>query len=122
MAAHAGSTSALTCCAWTIPPAATMHEGGMNDQINNIADWRVTLDGNDLTDRLRPRLVSLSLSEKRGDEADQLDIVLDDSDGMLAIPTEGAVLRVQLGRSEERRGGKECVRTCRFRLSADKEK
>src|SRR3546814_4760708 len=69
----------------------------MNDQINNIADWRVTLDGNDLTDRLRPRLVSLSLSEKRGDEADQLDIVLDDSDGMLAIPKEGAVLRVQLG-------------------------
>src|SRR3546814_10890009 len=69
----------------------------MNDQINNIADWRVTLDGNDLTDRLRPRLVSLSLSEKRGDEADQLDTVLDDSDGMLAIPKEGAVLRVQLG-------------------------
>ncbi|WP_083951153.1 contractile injection system protein, VgrG/Pvc8 family [Sphingobium abikonense] len=69
----------------------------MTDRINNMADWRVTLDGADLTDRLRPRLVSLTLSEKRGDEADQLDIVLTDHDGALAIPKEGAVLRVQLG-------------------------
>src|SRR3546814_20571934 len=76
----------------------------MNDQINNIADWRVTLDGNDLTDRLRPRLVSLSLSEKRGDEAAQLDIVLDDSDGMLAIPKEGDGLRVHLGWKQGRDG------------------
>ena len=69
----------------------------MSEKINNIADWRVTLDGKDLSDRLRPRLVSLSLSEKRGDEADQLDIVLNDTDGMLGIPKEGAVLKVQLG-------------------------
>ena len=69
----------------------------MTEKVANIADWRVTLDGKDLSDRLRPRLVSLSLSEKRGDEADQLDIVLSDADGMLAIPKEGAVLKVQLG-------------------------
>ena len=69
----------------------------MSEQISNIADWRVTLDGKDMSDRLRPRLVSLSLSEKRGDEADQLDIVLSDTDGMLGIPKEGAVLAVQLG-------------------------
>lgn len=69
----------------------------MTRAINNIADWRVLLDGVDLSDHLRPRLVSLSLSEKRGDEADQLDIVLSDADGRLAIPQEGAVLQVQLG-------------------------
>ncbi|MEJ7933641.1 contractile injection system protein, VgrG/Pvc8 family [Sphingobium sp. AN558] len=69
----------------------------MSDRINNIADWRVTLDGKDLTDRIRPRLIGLSLSEKRGDEADQLDITLDDGDGLLAIPKEGAVLRLALG-------------------------
>ncbi|MFC0206417.1 contractile injection system protein, VgrG/Pvc8 family [Novosphingobium soli] len=65
--------------------------------VNNIADWRITLDGVDLSDRIRPRFVSLTLSEKRGDEADQLNIVLSDHDGMLAIPPEGAVLRVHLG-------------------------
>ena len=69
----------------------------MSAAVNNIADWRVTLDGVDLSDRMRPRLVSLSLSEKRGDEADQLDIVLTDTDGLLAIPPEGAVLKLQLG-------------------------
>jgi phage protein D len=69
----------------------------MTYAVNNIADWRVTMEGVDLSDRIRPRLVSLTLSEKRGDEADQLDIVLSDHDGMLAIPPEGAVLRLQLG-------------------------
>lgn len=69
----------------------------MTYAVNNIADWRVTMDGVDLSDRIRPRLISLTLSEKRGDEADQLDIVLSDHDGMLAIPPEGAVLRLQLG-------------------------
>jgi len=69
----------------------------MTEAINNVPDWRITLDGQDLTSRMRPRLVSLSLSEKRGDEADQLDIVLSDTDGLLAIPPEGAVLHLQLG-------------------------
>lgn len=69
----------------------------MVDRVANIPDFRVTLDGRDLTGLMRPRLVSLSLSEKRGDEADQLDIVLDDTDGGLAIPPEGATLRIALG-------------------------
>jgi phage protein D len=69
----------------------------MTGPINNIADWRVLLDGTDMSDRMRPRLISLTLSEKRGEEADQLDIVLSDADGMLAIPKEGAVLQVQFG-------------------------
>ncbi|MDQ0250949.1 phage protein D [Sphingomonas kyeonggiensis] len=75
------------------------------------ADFRLTLAGSDLagdifaaaaelvdiTDKVRPRLVSLRLTSKRGGEADQLDLVLDDSDGMLAIPPSGAVIRLQLG-------------------------
>jgi uncharacterized protein len=65
--------------------------------INNIPDFRVTLAGRDLTGAIRPRLVSLSISEKRGDEADQLDLVLDDSDGRLALPRTGAIVHVQLG-------------------------
>ncbi|WP_333701194.1 contractile injection system protein, VgrG/Pvc8 family [Sphingobium yanoikuyae] len=69
----------------------------MTDRIANIPDFRVTLGDTDLTGKMRPRLVSLTLSEKRGDEADQLDIVLDDSDGGLAIPPEGATLRLALG-------------------------
>lgn len=60
-------------------------------------DFALTLDGQDLTARVRPRLISLTLTDKRDGEADQLDIVLDDSDGRLALPREGAELTLQLG-------------------------
>lgn len=69
----------------------------MSEYRHNMPDWRVTLEGTDLTGKLRPRLVSLSLSEKRDDEADQLDIVLEDTDGGLALPRPGAVLTLALG-------------------------
>ncbi len=59
--------------------------------------WRVTLDGQDLTERLAPRLISLSLSESRGDEADQLDLVIRDNDGRTALPRRGVALEVALG-------------------------
>lgn len=74
----------------------------MSERISNIADFRVMLDGKDLSDKLRPRIVSLTISEKRGDEADQLDIVLSDTDGKLAIPSEGAVLTVEIGWAQGR--------------------
>ena len=79
--------------------------------MNNVADFRLTMGGTDMrgtlfdeaaklldiTAKVRPRLVSLNLSEKRGEEADQLDIVLDDSDGNLDLPPTGATLELQLG-------------------------
>jgi len=42
-------------------------------------------------------LVSVRLSEQDGEEADQLEIVLEDSRGAIAIPPEGAVLHLWLG-------------------------
>jgi hypothetical protein len=77
----------------------------------NIPDFRLTMAGQDLrgaifdaaaelldiTAKVRPRLLSLTLTEKRGDEADQLELTLDDSDGLLEMPKPGAVLRLQLG-------------------------
>ena len=60
-------------------------------------DWKVTLDGVDLSAKLRPYLISLRVSERRGGEADQLDIELDDSGQTLDIPKAGAVLDLSLG-------------------------
>jgi phage protein D len=62
-----------------------------------VPDFRVLLGQQDLSPRIRPRLISLRLVERRGGEADQLDIVLDDSDGRLMLPPEGAELTLQLG-------------------------
>jgi uncharacterized protein len=63
-------------------------------------DWKVTLDGVDLSAKLRPYLISLRVSERRGGEADQLDLVLDDSGDSgrrLDIPKSGALLSIALG-------------------------
>ncbi|MBR8055654.1 phage late control D family protein [Burkholderia vietnamiensis] len=59
--------------------------------------YQITLNGKDLTSKFEPRLVSLSLDESRSDEADTLMLVLDDSDGKLALPKRGEVVRVSFG-------------------------
>ena len=63
--------------------------------------YRITLDGTDITPRINGRLISLTLREQRGLEADQLDITLADHDGQLAIPPRGAELQVAFGWQEE---------------------
>ncbi|MGF7149421.1 hypothetical protein FHS96_003072 [Sphingomonas zeicaulis] len=72
------------------------------EAINNIAAFSVTLDGRDLTDRIAPRLLSLSLSEKRGGEADTLELVVHDHDGAMAIPKTGARISVAIGWAQGR--------------------
>ncbi|MBH9536916.1 contractile injection system protein, VgrG/Pvc8 family [Novosphingopyxis sp. YJ-S2-01] len=83
---------------------------------SNIADYRLSLEGRDLglgaptgisvfgidfgkllMDRIGPRLIGLQLTEKRGGEADQLDITIHDHDGQMEIPKAGAVLSLALG-------------------------
>lgn len=66
-----------------------------------IPAWRVILGGEDLTDRLKPRLLELSLNEARSGEADQLDLKLHDHDGQLALPRRGVLLSVALGWQDE---------------------
>jgi uncharacterized protein len=61
------------------------------------AAWKVTLDGTDLTNRFKPFLISVTVTEKRGGEADELEIVLDDKDGLLDLPKRGAILKVAMG-------------------------
>ena len=76
----------------------------------NIADFRLSLGDTDLrgdvfsvlelldiTEKVRPRLISLTLTEKRGEEADQLDLILDDADGKLELPRKGQLIRLSLG-------------------------
>ena len=62
--------------------------------------WRIVMDGVDLAERINPRFMDLSLTECRGDEADQLDLTLSDHDGLLALPSRNAVLQVAIGWSD----------------------
>ncbi|MGQ4693140.1 contractile injection system protein, VgrG/Pvc8 family [Enterobacter asburiae] len=60
-------------------------------------DFMLKLDDRDITQNFSPRLISLTMTDKRGLEADQLDIQLDDSDGLLDLPARGARLSLWLG-------------------------
>ena len=60
-------------------------------------DYMVKLAGSDIITDISRRLISLSLTDNRGFEADQLDIELDDADGLMKMPPRGAVLSVFLG-------------------------
>ncbi|KHS07388.1 phage late control protein [Xanthomonas phaseoli pv. phaseoli] len=63
----------------------------------SIPQWRVVLDGVNLTERIAPRLLDLTLTECRGGEADQLDLRIHDHDGKMALPKRGVRLAVALG-------------------------
>ncbi|SFG08816.1 hypothetical protein SAMN05518801_10757 [Novosphingobium sp. CF614] len=63
----------------------------------NIAGVRLTLDGKDLADKVNPRLLELTLTEKRGGEADELSLTLQNADGSLAMPDPGKVIALALG-------------------------
>lgn len=60
-------------------------------------DYRITIDGTDISRRIQPRLMSLNLTDNRGFEADTVDLQLDDADGKLELPRKGAIMQVWLG-------------------------
>lgn len=59
--------------------------------------YQLGANGEDITIKLQNRLINLTLTDNRGFEADQLDITLDDSDGLLDLPAIGATLALSLG-------------------------
>ena len=63
--------------------------------------YRITLGKRDITPLVDARLMSLQLTECRGDEADRLDLVLSDHDGALEIPAKGAELQLSIGWAAE---------------------
>lgn len=65
-------------------------------------DYHLVVDGTDITPRVKNgRLVSLTLTENRSDEADTLNLVISDHDGQMALPPHGAVIELALGWVDE---------------------
>ncbi len=60
-------------------------------------EFSVMLDGRDITHNLSHRLISLTITDNRGFEADELQLELDDSDGLLLLPAKGSKLHISLG-------------------------
>ena len=65
--------------------------------MRDTPDYLLTIDGADITARLRDRLIDLTLTDKRGLEADQLDLTVSDHDGQVTLPERGVVIRCHIG-------------------------
>lgn len=60
--------------------------------------FRVVVDGGqDVTERIRDRLLSLRISDEAGRRSDAAEIRLDDRDGAIAMPRRGAEMEISLG-------------------------
>ena len=57
--------------------------------------YQLILEGRPL--ELRGRLISLSLIDKNGMEVDELTVEIDDSDGMVELPSKGKKLTAVFG-------------------------
>ncbi|REE92628.1 phage late control D family protein [Cupriavidus plantarum] len=62
-----------------------------------VPAYRLKQGDKDITQRFKGRLISLTHTDNRGFEADQLDVELDDADGILDLPEKGAMLSLGLG-------------------------
>lgn len=62
--------------------------------------FRVTYEATDLTPALGSRLIELSVNDAAGIESDQVRLELDNRDGQLVVPQEGAWIDVALGYKE----------------------
>lgn len=60
-------------------------------------DWQLIINGLDVSSRFETRLISITLRDSRGFEADQVDIVVDDADNVLQLPQVDATLQLKIG-------------------------
>ncbi|MCS6120483.1 phage late control D family protein [Shewanella baltica] len=60
-------------------------------------DYQILVNGNDISPKVKTRLMSLRLTDNRGFEADSIEVQLDDADGELAMPPKGATMQVRIG-------------------------
>lgn len=70
------------------------------DKHHDTPIYQLLYAGENITSRFQDRLISIMLTDNRGFEADQLDIELDDSDGLIALPNRNARISVALGWKE----------------------
>src|SRR5579859_5013093 len=59
--------------------------------------FAVSIDGKDVTSRLKPCISSMTITTCRQDHADQLDLEFEDTDGRIALPSTGVMAEVMLG-------------------------
>lgn len=85
----------LSGLADTLSSKVTDYNNTLTDAVK-VPAFNVTLGGKSLKE-LSVRVMSLSLTDNRGFDADQFTISLDDTDGLIALPSRGAEIALSIG-------------------------
>lgn len=59
-------------------------------------DWRVAVDGRDVSAGMRPYLIDIEITDKDGAASDTCSLAFDDTNGQALLPKDGAKVRVWL--------------------------
>ena len=59
--------------------------------------FRLDIGGNDVTDKVSDRVISIRVNDEAGQKSDTLDLTLDDRDNKLSIPEARAEMQLWLG-------------------------
>ncbi|MBB78343.1 MAG: hypothetical protein CL844_05020 [Crocinitomicaceae bacterium] len=63
--------------------------------------FRLDIAGNDVTDKVSDRVISIKVNDEAGQKSDTLDVTLDDRDNLLSIPEARAEMQLWLGYDDE---------------------
>ena len=59
--------------------------------------WRITVNGANVSERIQPRFVSLTITDDRANDADEIELVVSDHDGAVELPATGDTVEVAIG-------------------------
>jgi phage protein D len=59
--------------------------------------WRIIVNGANVSDRIEPRFVRLTITDDRQNEADEIELVVSDHDGAVELPDTGDTVEVAIG-------------------------
>jgi len=59
--------------------------------------WRITVNGTNVSERIRPRFVRLTITDDRQNDADEIELVVSDHDGAVQLPDTGDTVELAIG-------------------------
>lgn len=89
-----GDVAAITA---TLPTVKLQTGGTARVSAHLTPIWRISVNGNNISERIAPRFVSLRITDDRSNDSDEIELVVSDHDGQVELPNTGDTVAVAIG-------------------------
>ena len=93
----AGDVAAIAGTLPTVQVQTTGNGGAARATAHLTPIWRIAVNGKNVSERIAPRFVSLRITDDRADDADEVELVVSDHDGLVELPATGDTVEVAIG-------------------------